>query len=123
MKDESERGKFDDGREKAGISWEVKFTSSHDSNEERTHEQARESFFFPWEKFKATYRGKEINDAEPLKTGHIRRVGIMMRRCVQEDPFAIHINMKCILTNANSYFGKQEGDFSLIIHSISAVRT
>ena len=36
----------------------------------------------PWEDFKATYRGKEKKDAGKLKTGEVRRVGIMMRRYV-----------------------------------------
>ena len=36
----------------------------------------------PWEDFKATYRGKEKKDARRLKTGEVRRVGIMMRRYV-----------------------------------------
>jgi len=52
-------------------------------------------------KFKATYRGKEDEEAKPLKIESIRRFSIMMR----------------------SFFGNQEGPFYLPIKSISAYKS
>ncbi|KAJ5583132.1 hypothetical protein N7535_001752 [Penicillium sp. DV-2018c] len=54
----------------------------------------------PWRKLKPTYRGKEVENARPLDLSHVRRFRIMIR----------------------SFFGKQEGDFSLEIHSIGLFR-
>ncbi|KAF4504935.1 hypothetical protein G6O67_006088 [Ophiocordyceps sinensis] len=53
-----------------------------------------------WSDFKPTYRGRPKEDAEPLKLEGIKRVGLMMR----------------------SFFGEQEGDFSLELHAIAAWR-
>ncbi|KAL9101218.1 MAG: hypothetical protein Q9163_003500 [Psora crenata] len=90
LKDEPGRGKREeDGREKAGLNWEVEFTAS-------TH--VEHPVWIPWKEFKATYRGKEVDNVGDLKTTRIRRLGIMMR----------------------SYFGRQDGDFSLEVRSISA---
>ncbi|KAF7905507.1 uncharacterized protein EAF01_006028 [Botrytis porri] len=57
------------------------------------------SIFIKWTDLKPTYRGREKKDAVPLDLNHIKRFSIMMR----------------------SFFGTQEGDFSLDIISISAV--
>ncbi|KAK8096766.1 uncharacterized protein PG998_004987, partial [Apiospora kogelbergensis] len=54
--------------------------------------------FLPWANFTATYRGRTQPDAKPLNTSSIKTMSLMMR----------------------SYFGKQEGAFSLTIKSISA---
>ncbi|KAK8062502.1 CIA30 family protein [Apiospora hydei] len=54
--------------------------------------------FLPWVNFTATYRGRAQPDAKPLNTSSIKTISFMMR----------------------SYFGKQEGAFSLTIKSISA---
>ncbi|KAH9210545.1 complex I intermediate-associated protein 30-domain-containing protein [Leptodontidium sp. 2 PMI_412] len=51
-----------------------------------------------WDDFKATYRGREKKDAKPLDLKHVKRISFMMR----------------------SFFGTQEGDFSLSITSLSA---
>ncbi|KAM4063114.1 complex I intermediate-associated protein 30 (CIA30) domain-containing protein [Hirsutella rhossiliensis] len=51
-----------------------------------------------WSDFKPTYRGRPKEDAEPLDLAGIKRVGLMMR----------------------SFFGQQEGDFSLELHAIAA---
>ena len=72
LKDAVSLGKRDDGREKAGISWEVEFKAGGEGKK----------FWVPWGEFKATYRGKDKTDAGELKTGSVRRVGIMMRRLV-----------------------------------------
>lgn len=92
LKDEENTGKRDDGREKAGISWEVEFKTgqkkeavNRKGDDSETSEKGRTTsttVWVPWEDFKATYRGKEQKDAGKLKTGEVRRVGIMMRRYV-----------------------------------------
>jgi len=51
-----------------------------------------------WDDFKPTYRGREKKDAKPLDLKHVKRISFMMR----------------------SFFGSQEGDFSLSITSVSA---
>ncbi|KAG4031524.1 hypothetical protein MFRU_009g02950 [Monilinia fructicola] len=56
--------------------------------------------FVKWADLKPTYRGREKNDANPLDLKNIKRFSIMMR----------------------SFFGSQEGDFSLAINSISAAK-
>lgn len=57
------------------------------------------SVFVPWSELKPTYRGKEKNDAPPLNTKSVKRWSFMMR----------------------SFFGTQEGDFSVEIRSVKAV--
>lgn len=73
LKDESSDGKREDGREKAGINWEVELKA----------EKGGLSVWKPWGEFKAFYRGKEKDDAGSLKTGQIGRIGLMMRRWVK----------------------------------------
>ena len=92
LKDGETPGKRDDGREKAGISWEVEFRAGQRKEAEKEEGDGSETsereksfstrIWVPWEDFKATYRGKEKKDAGELKTGEVRRVGIMMRRYV-----------------------------------------
>lgn len=60
------------GREQSTISWEYDFLA----------EKNGEKLFVKWEDFKPTYRGKEKNDAEPLKLESIKRISIMNRRSV-----------------------------------------
>ena len=57
------------------------------------------SVFVPWSELKPTYRGKEKDDAPPLNTKSVKRWSFMMR----------------------SFFGDQEGDFSVEIKSVKAV--
>ncbi|KAJ5153263.1 uncharacterized protein N7482_009741 [Penicillium canariense] len=59
------------------------------------------TIFVKWSDFRPTYRGKNKDDAEPLDLKKIKRFGIMIR----------------------SFFGEQEGAFSLNIVSIAAMRT
>ena len=92
LKDEDTPGKRDDGREKSGISWEVEFRAVQQKEAEKEEgmgsdtskraEPVSTMVWVPWEDFKATYRGKEKKDAGNLKTGGVRKVGIMMRRYV-----------------------------------------
>lgn len=85
VRDEVGQGKRGDGRERAGVSWEHEFEVLSGAEEEAGGKgdgkdgQVR-GVWIPWTKFKATYRGREIDDAGELKTGKVRRVAIMMRR-------------------------------------------
>ena len=75
---EAAAGKREDGREKAGISWEVDFTVGEEDGKEGGGGVTK--VWVPWGEFKATFRGKEEKDAGELKTGEVRRIGLMMRR-------------------------------------------
>lgn len=92
-------GRRDDGREQSGISWEAEFTNSPaapgDGGERGTGQR---HVFLGWDAFEPTYRGRPKPDAEPLDKSDIKRIGLMMR----------------------SFFGQQDGDFSLVIRDIRA---
>lgn len=82
------------GREQATTSYEYDFNLSENSA------LAESSFtLVKWDQFTPTYRGKEKKDAPKLDKKNIKRFSIMMR----------------------SFFGDQEGEFSLVIKSIKAV--
>ncbi|MCJ1299781.1 hypothetical protein MMC08_002574 [Hypocenomyce scalaris] len=89
LKDELE-GDRGDGRIKSGINWEYEFKVV----------KGAMRVWIPWESFKATYRGREKKNPGKLKTGEIKRVGLMMR----------------------SFFGEQEGRFNLVFKSICAIK-
>lgn len=92
LKDEKPAGKREeDGREKAGINWEVDFRVGQEEGgsssaeggemeEEGASDDEMTRIWVPWGDFKATYRGKDQRDAGELKKGEIRRIGLMMRR-------------------------------------------
>jgi hypothetical protein len=63
-----------DGRESSGVSWEAEFTWGP--------QDGGAQIFLLWTHFKATYRGRDKPDAEPLKLTAIKRIGLMMRRYV-----------------------------------------
>lgn len=84
------------GRDQATISWEVDFELPPQDEPDETHDK---TVFVPWDSFNPTYRGKLQKDVDPLDTKSIKRFSIMMR----------------------SFFGAQEGDFSLTVNSIKAV--
>ncbi|KAF7172138.1 hypothetical protein CNMCM5623_004392 [Aspergillus felis] len=79
-----------DGREQSTISWEYNLQPADKANVR-----------VRWEDLRATYRGREIEDAEPLDLKNVKQITIMIR----------------------SFFGTQEGDFSLDIASIAAFRS
>ncbi|KAH7238956.1 complex I intermediate-associated protein 30-domain-containing protein [Fusarium tricinctum] len=83
-------GKRKDGRDESGVSWEVDFEAPREGG----------VLVKTWDEFKATYRGREVKDPEPLKTNEIKRISLMTR----------------------SFFDKQDGDFKLVINSIAAVK-
>ena len=83
LKDEEAAGKREDGREKAGINWEVDFEVGEEGaegGEKDGDDGGVTRIWVPWAEFKATYRGKEKKDAGELKNGEVRRIGLMMRR-------------------------------------------
>ncbi|KAI4760823.1 CIA30-domain-containing protein [Aureobasidium sp. EXF-3400] len=95
LKDELLPRNPDNGREQATISWEYDFKPCFG---ERSLEKGG-LVFVPWSGLKPTYRGKEKEHADPINLKTIKRMSIMMR----------------------SFFGDQEGPFSLTLRSISAV--
>lgn len=64
-----------DGREQSTVSWEYDFEASDE-----------QEVFVAWKDLKATYRGREKKDAEPLKLDDVRRISLMMRRFVLPCP-------------------------------------
>ena len=76
VKDELPDGKREDGREKSSISWEYDFKLKSDGP---TSMQSQK-ITIPWNVFKATYRGRERKDVDPIKTSGVQRFSIMMRR-------------------------------------------
>jgi len=88
----------ENGREQATISWEYDFEVLQTIGAD---EKAKtDSVFIPWSNLKPTYRGKDKKDADPLDLKSIKRMSIMMR----------------------SFFGTQEGPFSLSLRSITATK-
>ncbi|KAF4461944.1 complex i intermediate-associated 30 [Fusarium albosuccineum] len=83
-------GRSDDGRDQAGLSWEVNFEAPKDGG----------VIVKKWEDFRATYRGRDVEDAKPLDLGDVKRVSLMMR----------------------SFFDQQDGDFKLVVNSIAALK-
>ncbi|KAK4547375.1 hypothetical protein LTR36_001031 [Oleoguttula mirabilis] len=96
LKDELLAPNPENGREQASISYEADFELPPPAQHGSTHDSF---IFIPWESLKPTYRGKLKEDAEPLDTKQIKRISIMMR----------------------SFFGTQEGDFTLSIRSITTI--
>jgi len=106
-----------DGREQSTISWEYDFVPG--SNED--------TIVMPLEAFAPTYRGKPKQDADPLDLTRIKRMSFMMRRlvpCLR----AMHTSRgQNTLFSANhagcrSFFGRQQGDFSLTMQYLAAVK-
>ena len=63
--------KSSNGREQSTVSWEYDF---------KLEDRSKEKIFIKWDDFKATYRGKEQEDAKPLDIKNIKRISFMMRR-------------------------------------------
>ena len=80
--EEAAGGKREDGRERAGVNWEVDFKLGGEDGDGDGDEvgEGGAKIWIPWEEFKATFRGKEKEDAGALKRGQVRRIGLMMRR-------------------------------------------
>ncbi|KAF7505839.1 hypothetical protein GJ744_000414 [Endocarpon pusillum] len=114
LKDELLDPDPESGRERASVNWEVDFRVPERKVEEEEEEEEvvvvdgkgrrkegrAGAVYMPWKDFKPTYRGREMKDVEkPIDLESIRRVSLMTR----------------------SFFGTQEGDFSLTLRSIEAV--
>ncbi|KAK3056292.1 hypothetical protein LTR09_002799 [Extremus antarcticus] len=84
------------GREQSTISWECDFELSP---QDKPGDVCDKSVFIPWDSLNPTYRGKLKKDADPLDLKKIKRMSIMMR----------------------SFFGTQEGKFSLKIKNITVI--
>lgn len=52
------------------MSWEVEFNGSGEGRK----------VWVEWGEFRAVFRGKDVEGVGGLKTGEVRRVGVMMRR-------------------------------------------
>ncbi|KAI7221789.1 hypothetical protein KC333_g1554 [Hortaea werneckii] len=96
LKDELLPPNPENGREQATISYETDFELPPQTVPGETRDRY---VFIPFKSLNPTYRGKLQKDAPPLDTSNVKRMSIMMR----------------------SFFGAQEGDFSLSIRAITAV--
>jgi len=96
LKDELLPANENNGREQASISYECDFELPPQTIPGDTTDRL---VFIPWSSLNATYRGRLKPDAKPIDLAHVKRFSLMMR----------------------SFFGTQEGDFSLSIRSISAL--
>lgn len=92
-----------DGRERSSLSWQadLRFVGSG-------------KVVVRWKEFRPTYRGKEVDDADPLDLKSIKRLGIMMRR------YDIIQNIIFKLIHGHSHFGSQSGEFNLSVRYIAA---
>lgn len=97
--------KSPNGREQSTVSWEYDFKADSDGGKVYIH----------WDDFKPTYRGRDKKDAKPLDLKHVKRISFMVRRYNCHN-FFLHGDH----ANSDSFFGAQEGDFSLSITSMSA---
>lgn len=113
LKDEDPQDKRDDGRERAGVNWEAEFQVASD---ECDGKKRGRKVWIPWSALKATYRGKEKVDAGQIRNAEIKRLGLMMRRYDS----LMMANCNRIDRSMFSYFGTQQGDFSLELRSICA---
>ncbi|KAF1825786.1 CIA30-domain-containing protein [Dissoconium aciculare CBS 342.82] len=96
LKDELLPTNETNGREQASISYECDFELPPQTIPGDATDRV---VFIPWSSLNATYRGRLQPDAKPIDLEHVKRFSLMMR----------------------SFFGTQEGDFSLSIRSISAL--
>ncbi|RSM14538.1 hypothetical protein CEP52_001313 [Fusarium oligoseptatum] len=79
----------EDGRDEAGVSWEVDIEPPTEGG----------IIVMKWDEFRATYRGRDVDDPKPLDLGDVKRISLMMR----------------------SFFDQQDGDFKLVVNSIAAI--
>lgn len=98
-------------REQATISYEYDFVAPGAFVGECS------SISVPWRDFTPTYRGKGKKNAPALNKKSVKQFSIMMRRYTNRSV----LNNKGVMLIKASFFGDQEGDFSLTIKSIKAV--
>ncbi|KAG6363834.1 hypothetical protein INS49_008937 [Diaporthe citri] len=96
-----------DGRDQSSVSWEYDFVvgagkgSTSAAGDGGGSKADSTRVVIPFGEFKPTYRGKPKPDAEPLDLKNVRRMTFMMR----------------------SFFGDQEGDFSIVFNSVAVEKT
>ncbi|EIM92479.1 CIA30-domain-containing protein [Stereum hirsutum FP-91666 SS1] len=83
----------DTGREQSTISYEYDFSVDGQIDSSKR-------LYIPWSAFRATYRGRDMPDAPSVNLKSIRRFSFMVR----------------------SFFGDQQGNFSLSIRSLSVTK-
>ncbi|KAJ4415304.1 hypothetical protein N0V82_007403 [Gnomoniopsis sp. IMI 355080] len=81
-----------DGREQSTVSWEYDFVVEAGESADGSTKVT-----IPFKDFEPTYRGKPKPDTAPLDLKNVKRVSFMMR----------------------SFFGTQEGEFSIVFNSVS----
>lgn len=85
-----------DGRDQSSVSWEYDFVVG--AGEDAAAAAAGSTkVVIPFGDFQPTYRGKPKPDADPLDLKNVKRISFMMR----------------------SFFGTQEGDFSIVFNSVA----
>ncbi|KAK3316297.1 NADH:ubiquinone oxidoreductase intermediate-associated protein 30, partial [Apodospora peruviana] len=95
-----------DGREQSTVSWEHDFTVSGTQKDAARNDgssssiERRRIVVLRFGDFRPMYRGKPAEDAKPLDWANIKRISIMIR----------------------SFFGEQEGPFTLYLSSIAACK-
>ena len=81
LKDEILPPDPDTGRERSTVSWEYDFSVNNTSLNDA--QPTPNTITILWKEFKPTYRGRAKDDAKPLIKTNIRRMSIMIRRCVK----------------------------------------
>jgi hypothetical protein len=99
-----------DGREQSTVSWEYDF---------KPEAGFQGRLEMPLDDFKPTYRGRPKPDATPVDWSEVKRFSILMRRFVLA-LFTVSRSWPWGPDTLRSFFGEQEGDFSISIRSISA---
>lgn len=77
--------------------------------------------FIPWSAFNATYRGRPKKDAKKIDLKKIKRMSIMMRRYGNIRYYLLGRESLSAHESRYSFFGTQEGDFSLSMREICAL--
>lgn len=83
-----------DGRDQSTVSWEYDFVVAADA---AAADAGCHLVAIPFSDFRPTYRGRPKTDADPLDLKNIKRFSFMMR----------------------SFFGEQQGNFSIVFNSVS----
>ncbi|KAJ9127751.1 hypothetical protein QFC24_000034 [Naganishia onofrii] len=111
-----------DGRRESTLSYEYTFintscTSTSSTTIDNPHEQQhqRRTITIPWSDFSPTYRGRPITPKDPQYTP--LDPGSVDPRNGEEQGGIAEISLMC-----RSGFGKQQGEFELVVRRIEAVR-
>ena len=119
----------EDGRAKASVNWEYDFLVGEGEKlvtavESKVGDsQAKQQVWIPWAHFRATFRGRDVDDAGELRKSNVWRIGIMMRR--YDTLIHIWASYRLLRVSASllmnySLFGKQKGSFDIQLWSLRA---